>query len=195
MRLVALLFTLASIGGFLASPASAEKLVLQMLGESIFEGDLAAVNATEGTHLKFGKLGVNPTDFACFRMPLIDPNTKLSLGTGVDCLRFDNTDNFPVQIGVTAISFFSTPTGTLVNMGATSLGQFLAGFGQGNVLGDGTGVQVTHMTGSVPGANPDTIVGGTGVFDNAKGFARVSGAVNAVTPTPNFNCLWVVTLD
>lgn len=194
MRLVAALLTLASIGSFLASPASAERLVLQMLGESTLEGNLADIDATEGTDLLGpGGLKVDPDDFACFRMPLIDPESGTALGTGVDCLRFDDDSNAPTQIGVTAISFFSMPGGTLVNMGKTSLGAFIPGFGDGRVNGDGTGPKVTHMTGSIPGPSKNSLIGGTGEFADAKGFARVSGAVNA-EGTPFFNCLWRVYL-
>lgn len=195
MKRVLMILAALTLGAFLSVPAKAERLLLQMIGPSTDAGNLADMDAEQGTNLLGpGGLGVDPTEFACFRMKLVNPQTKIEIGEGVDCLRFDNTDNFPIQVGVTAVSFFIMPGGTLVNMGATSLGLFLPGFGDGNVGGDGGGVQVTHMTGSIPGANPDSIVGGTGRFAKASGFARVSGAVNAVLALPHFNCMWDVKL-
>jgi hypothetical protein len=172
-----------------ASGANADTLVAQMLGQSEAVGSAYDVDAREGTDINFARWQDDPTDFACFEMPLIDPSSGTQIGTGVDCLRFDDTAFFPDQIGVTAYSFFVTPGGTLVNRGKTSLRALIPDFG------DGGAPQRTHATGSIPSPSDKTLVAGTGLFDKAKGRARVSGAVNPSLATPFFDCLWKIEVD
>jgi hypothetical protein len=173
----------------LATMASAQTFVVQMLGQSVSVGDAAAMDAREGTNINFQKWQDDPADFACFEIPLIDMSSGVQLGTGVDCLRFDDTMFMPDQIGVTAYSFFVTPGGTLVNRGMTSLRALIPGFGDGGLP------QRTHATGSIPNPSAQTLVAGTRRFHKAKGRARVSGAVNPGLATPFFDCLWKIELD
>lgn len=190
-KTIVALCALALVSG-ITVPAHAGKLVLKMLGASTHIGDLAAVDAAEQTGLNFAQLGVDPADFACFKMPLLNPSSDTQIGHGVDCLRFDDLSQEPTQIGLTAVSFFIMPGGVLVNMGATSLGAFLPGFGNGDIDIGGDVVPVTHATGSIPSVGAKSIVGGTGEFAGAKGVARVSGAVSVIPATPAFNCMWEV---
>jgi len=172
-----------------ANVTSAETLVVQMLGQSTAVGDAADLDAREGTNINFKRFQDDPGDFACFEIPLVDMRSGVQLGTGVDCLRFDDTVYAPDQIGVTAYSFFVTPGGTLVNRGATSIRALIPGFG------DGGSPQRTHATGSISSSSDKSLVAGTGLFDKAKGRARVSGAVNPGLATPFFDCLWKIELD
>ena len=184
-----LIFKLA-LSCLVASGATAETLVVQMLGQSEFIGDAAAVDAREGTNINFTRWQDDPAEFGCFEMPLIDMRSGVQLGTGVDCLRFDDTAYAPDQIGVTAFSFFVTPGGTLVNRGKTSIRALIPGFG------DGGSPQRTHATGSIPSPTGKSLVAGTGLFDKAKGRGRVSGAVSPfLAETPFFDCLWRIELD
>jgi hypothetical protein len=175
---------------FLGAGANAETWVVQMLGSSEVVGTLADIDAREGTNIDLpGDAGTN---FTCFEVPLLDPNTGIQIGSGVDCLRFDDGTAPPEdEIRLTAYSFFVTPGGTLVNSGTTSVRAFVDGFGNG-----GAPFPRSHLTGSVPDSNAQTFVGGTRRFDRTRGRARVSGAVDLVTgPTPFFDCLWVIELD
>ena len=66
-------------------------------------------------------------DFFCEKMPLLDPATKLRVGSGIDCL-------YLIPGGVVAVSFFVLPGGSLVNAGLTSLGAFTLGIGDNPVI-------------------------------------------------------------
>jgi len=181
---IAALFCVVVVGN-----VSAETWVIQMLGQSEAVGTAFDIDEREGTGIDFKAWGDSPGDFACFEMPLLSPTTQVQVGTGVDCLRFDDVAFFPDQIGVTAYSFFVTPGGTLVNRGATSLRALIPGFG------DGGAPQRTHATGSIPNPAAQTFVAGTRRFVRKQGRARVSGAVNPTFATPFFDCMWVIELD
>lgn len=218
IRMIGLCLTLAlmMVG---ATAAHAEKLLLQMVGPSEIVGDLNDVDIALGTGLNMGALqgefgqGANPgagnfgTDFICFEMDLHDLTTGDVVGRGTDCLRFEDLSGLDnviegATLGVVAISFFDFGDGNvIVNKGLTTLQPFVSGLGDGLSGGDGTnGGTVTHLTGSIPGPKSD-LAGGTGDYAGVKGFARVSGAVNAGTidpPTgtgPEFNCLWEVNIE
>lgn len=170
-----------------------ENLVARMVGQSVSVGTAADIDTREGTNIDFAGAGHDPLDFACFEMPLVNPTTGVEIGTGVDCLRFDNTDNFPIQIGVAVYTFFVTPEGTLVNHGNTTLGALIDGFGNG-----GGDTKPTHATGSIPTPATLSLVAGTGEFSARQGRARVSGAVNPDgdgAANPYFDCLWIIELD
>jgi hypothetical protein len=169
--------------------AYAKTLAFQMLGQSEFVGNAADIDKREGTKINFSRRRDDPYDFACFEMPLYDMGSGVQIGTGIDCLRFDDDAYAPDQIGVTAYSFFVTPGGTLVNRGKTSLRALIPGFG------DGGSPQRTHATGSIPSPGDSSLVAGTRRFGKAEGQARVSGAVNPTLATPFFDCLWKIELQ
>lgn len=194
MKKIVMAATVIAAGMALAAPAKAEHLLLQMLGESeLLPNGLDDANDIAGTDVSEDDIEAQlQTDLGafigCFAVPLLDPATKVELGTGIDCLYTDLVETAVVL----AVSFFEMPGGSLVNAGRTSLGGFTAGFGDGPV--DGVdGPPVTHMTGSVPGphevAENRSIIAGTGQFDGVVGTARVSGAVALLEPIW-FNCLW-----
>jgi hypothetical protein len=143
---------------------------------------------------------LDPTDiadnFLCFEMPLLDPSTKVQVGTGIDCLDFGTDAPGDDQATVIAYSFFSTPGGTLLNRGLTSVRAFVPGVGDGGE-DEGMTRRRTHMTGSIPDPNAaPSLVGGTKRFKNKVGSARVSGAVDLDGPgLPLFDCMWVIDFD
>ncbi|MGK0170173.1 MAG: hypothetical protein ACI9W2_001897 [Gammaproteobacteria bacterium] len=193
-------------------PAQAMDRVVQMLGVSEIVGNVGDIDIREGTGIDFAALHVDPTTFTCFEMPLVDAATNDQIGTGVDCLRWDDpglifggdpamTDGITVTdntMTVSVISFFVMRGGTLVNFGTTSIQPFVAGFGDGN--NPQNNAQVTHLTGSIP-TGDTSLIAGTGKFSRKSGFARVSGAVSTSTINlgtltgPTFDCLWEITLD
>lgn len=202
MNKTLLFATAVTVGLAMTAPAKADRILLQMLGEAAFVGDLNAANAEAGTNVTeadvFGATGltIDPTGFDCFRMPLLDPATKLHLGSGIDCLHL-------IGGGVAAVSFFIFHDGSLANAGLTSLGAFTIDVGDNPVVpGDPASPSPLLMTGSIPNLTSDSIVAATGRFDGYVGTGRVSGAIFpgplANDPDfPNFwfNCLWEINLQ
>jgi hypothetical protein len=191
IKYFAFLLSFLVIGGAQAmgKHESGQTFVIQMLGQSVSVGDVGQIDEREGTSINFDKWEDYPGDFSCFEMPLINPNAGIQIGTGIDCLRFDDTSMAPDKILVTAYSFFVTPGGTLVNRGTTSIRALEPGWG------DGGDPQRTHATGSIPDPKAKTLIAGTGMFKKAKGRARVSGAVNPNFATPFFDCLWKIEVE
>jgi hypothetical protein len=148
----------------------------------------------------------DPSNFACFEGDLVDFRTNRVVGIGVDCLwvtgapadpspgvaTIDDGEGNQIAISpqIDAVTFFFLPGGHLVSDGLTTVRPFFVG------IGDGDG-QVTHLTGSVPGATP-TIVAGSGRFlrmvDRAS--VRLSGAVNTsklfTEGKIDFRCIFVI---
>jgi hypothetical protein len=188
----------------MSTPAEADRLLVQMLGEAEDIGGLADANLVAGTDIDeadvLNETGVDlPADPAaflgCHQMPLLDMATKVQLGYGIDCLYAVAGGN-----GVAAVSFFILPGGSIVNAGLTSLGVFTPGVGDGPVVpGDGGSPSPVLMTGSIPDLTVNSIVTGTGQFASSAGTGRVSGSV---FPGPLvdgsdfwFNCLWELNIE
>lgn len=156
--------------------AEARTFVVQFLGPS---------EITHEFDEALKRMDLDPAEFTCFKMPLVDPESKLTLGKGTDCLKFDQITPKPA-LAVDAVSFFIFPQGKIVAKGRTSLQPFVPGFGNG-----GTPPR-THITGSIP-SEPN--LRGTRAFRRIKGTARVSGAValeGTENGNPFFDCLWVL---
>jgi hypothetical protein len=164
--------------------ANARTLVVQMLGDATFEGDLPTVwNNVFGSN---DDLPGDNSGFDCFSVDLVDPATGMQIGTGIDCLRDLAADPGPA---VTAVSLFVTPGGILVNRGQTSLGLFSSGIGD-------AGGALNVMTGSIPTDTTSSLIFGTKQFQSASGRARVSGAARVgVAGVEAFNCLWQIDLE
>lgn len=197
------LFVSVAFCCFAAATSYAQTLTVQFLGPSQIVGTAADVDLREGTNISFGALGVDGTDFICFEVPMVDTSTDVGIGSGVDCLRFDDANGMNVTentLTVAVFTFFIFPGGTVVHFGATTIQPFVSGFGDGFIGGNPDNHQVTHLTGAIP-SGADSIMAVTGRFSRRSGHARVSGAVS-VTPLdpennigPSFDCLWEVTLD
>jgi hypothetical protein len=166
--------------------------VLQFLGQAtpVAMGDVL-------TDEQINQLGVDPADYTCFQMPMLDPATGDQIGLGTDCLIFNDIpgrvvsqrglqrgrafQNLAGDVAVNAISVFSFTDGdVVVTGGTTSVRPFLEGFGNG-----GTPIR-THITGSIPTPGED---GGSRA--GRSGNARVSGALTVDDNGIFFDCLWV----
>jgi len=179
------------------TPAKADRILLQFLGEATNIGDLQDANNVAGTTVTEADveaatgedLPVDPEAFlGCHQLPLLDPATKVVLGTGIDCL-------YGITGGVVAVSFFVLPGGSLVNAGLTSLGSFTAGVGDNGVVpGDSNSPPPILITGSIPNLTNDSIIAATGDFAGLVGTGRVSGAVGN-DGNFWFNCLWELNLQ
>jgi len=122
----------------------------------------------------------------CFEADLIYVPTGRVIGTGIDCLsKVQMVDGGLALVG-TAIFDFGY-LGTLTTQGKTSV--------QPKTHGSEPS---THITGAIPNAGANTIIGGTGIFKGVTGSVRLSGAVNMGNIDKNeitFDCLFVVDLD
>jgi hypothetical protein len=171
--------------------------VLQFLGQSI---PVAMSDVLTGDQIE--QIGVNPDDYACFQMDMLDPVTGDDLGSGTDCLIFNDIPNRVVKgrglekgrafeglagdVAVDALSIFSFDNGdVLVTAGKTSVRPLLQGFGDGGIP------QRTHITGSIPTPGENSVLLATGTREGRSGNARVSGALRADENGLFFDCLWV----
>jgi hypothetical protein len=200
MRKVAAVVVALGVGVSSSTSAHAATLLVHMLGPSTAIGNLCDVDAREGTNIDFTALpaAVPPTfpvgegcaAFVCFEIPLVNPKSGSSLGTGVECIRFeDGTTPSPTASSrVTAVTFFVFRTGTLVNATKTTIEPFADGFGNGG------NPPRTHLVGSIPDPDAETIIAGTGRFRRSTGRARVSGAVQ-IAESVFFDCLWKIERD
>ena len=124
----------------------------------------------------------------CFSgLEMVEMASGTVIGTATDCLS-DVTD---VGEGMSVIgtTTFEFAGGTLVTRAPTSVRPTTIG-SPGR----------THITGSIPGADENTVLSGTGDFEGASGRTRLSGAVT-MNPLDDdqmeitFDCLFVLSLD
>ena len=170
--------------------------VLQFLGQSVGV-DMDEV-LTVG---QIEELGVNPDEYACFQMPMLDPSSGDQIGMGTDCLIFNAIPGRVVSakglqngkafeklagdVAVAALSIFSFENGdVVVTSGTTSVRPLLEGFG------DGGTPKRTHITGSIPTPGGNGYLLSTGTREGRNGNARVSGSLT-VGDGIFFDCLWI----
>jgi hypothetical protein len=171
--------------------------VLQFLGQS----SPVAMN-TVLTDVQIDGLGVNPDDYACFQMLMLDPSTGNRMGLGTDCLIFNAIpgrvvsakglqkgkafESLAGDVAVDALSVFSFQNGDIVvTSGTTSVRPLLDGFG------DGGTPQRTHITGSIPTPGENGFLLSTGTRVGRHGNVRVSGSLTVGDNGIFFDCLWV----
>ncbi len=198
MKTTLLIATAVTVGLAMTAPAKADRILLQMLGQATSIGNLddasfiAEIDVDIADVNDVIDMNTSAADYACFEMPLLDPDTKVQLGTGIDCLFFLGPD--PTD-GVAAVSFFNLPGGSIVNAGLTSLGLFVGGVGDNPIVpGDPSSPNPVVMTGSIPNLTNDSIVAANGDFNGYVGTGRVSGAV-APGDEFWFNCMWEINLQ
>ena len=86
MNKTMIIATAVAVGLAMATPAKADRILLQMLGEADSIGNLNDANAVAGTDVTSDDVydvtgfNIEPEEFLCLMMPLLDPSTKVQLG-------------------------------------------------------------------------------------------------------------------
>ena len=127
----------------------------------------------------------------CFDVQVVDARNNQILGKGTDCLSMVT----PTGTGVALVgtSYFHLPGGSLITRGKTSVQPVL------HPTVTPRGLTVTHVTGAASDKN--SVIGGTGRFENTSGKVRLSGMVSMANFAGNvgdpivFDCLFVVDLE
>lgn len=107
------------------------------------------------------------------------------MGTGTDCLSVAGPDDCGgLQVTATTVFQFD-PDNSLTATGETSV--------QPTTFGS---PDATHITGAIPSTGEENIEDGTGIYADATGAVRLSGAVNMANleskGEATFDCLWVM---
>ena len=124
----------------------------------------------------------------CFDINLEDVQTGKIIGTATDCLSdITSVGDGLSLVGTTTFNF--NDGNQLTSRGITTV----------QPVTDGS-PNMTHITGSIPDVNDNSILSGTGKFYDASGPVRLSGAVNMVSQDDGslqitFDCLFVIDLD
>ncbi len=127
----------------------------------------------------------------CFDVDVVDPQSGSVIGTGSDCLDLATITPIGDDGGFTLLNrqFFHLPGGHLVTELTTTTIQPVGAGSPG----------VTHVTGFVPAAGTNQILGGTGRFRNASGRVRLNGDVDmSLFDSDNiitFDCIFRVDFD
>ena len=130
-------------------------------------------------------------DVVCQDVDMVDLHSNKVIATSTDCFSDVEPDSGG-GAGFTGTSFLNFPDGTIISQG---------GFTAQPVLRETTtidGVTITAITGEA--AEGNTIIGGTGKYENSTGNVRVSGLINgeeyAFMPgdTMYFDCIFEIQL-
>ncbi len=144
------------------------KLVGRAIGEQREVPDFNGDGVTTGT---------------CFDLQLIDASNNKVVGTATDCL--SNVQQNPdgsIALTGTAFFNFNDGTGSLISRGLTTVQPTTHG-----------SPGITHITGAIPTADSNDIIGGTGDYKGAKGNVRLSGAVTMHGPNEiTFSCVFII---
>lgn len=132
--------------------------------------------------------GTGTDEGLCFDGALIDLKTGRIIGTATDCLA-DISGDPASGMSLVGTTIFNLPGGSVVSRGNTTVQP---------ILTDPSGTPITHITGAVPNPGENSIIGGTGRYQNATGSVRLSGAVNLSELGDGiitFDCVFVIRLD
>lgn len=140
--------------------------------------------------------GDDPMPGMCFDLDVIDLKSNKIIGTGTDCMsnvEMDENGNVAL-IGTT---FFYLPGGKLITRGAITVQPVPEDFS----LVSADGHPYSHITGSSSTSEQNSIISGTGKYENSAGRVRLSGMVDMTEFTMNegdpltFSCLFVLDLN
>lgn len=124
----------------------------------------------------------------CFDVNLQDIKTGNIIGTATDCLSdITSVGDGLALVGTTTFNF--NDGNQLTSRGITTVQPVTNG-----------SASVTHITGSIPDIDENSILSGTGKFYNTSGTVRLSGAVNMAPQADDtlqitFDCLFVIDLE
>jgi hypothetical protein len=214
--LIAGIVTLAA-----AIPAQADMAVefgrgSELIAPLNIDEDTTGVSKRQTVVIEFFSKDVDRdlAEFVCYEAELRDLKTRRIVGYGIDCLGISPVLSEPlmgdlgdehVTMGtpmgdkalspqIDAVTFFFFPAGHIVVDGLTTVRPVFDGVGSGGP--GGPFGDITHITGSIPGA-ASNIVDGSRRFTKlvGKGKVRLSGAVNTdsffATGEIAFSCIFV----
>ena len=127
-------------------------------------------------------------DALCFPdLQMVEVKSGLVIGTARDCL--SNINTVGDGMAITGTTFFNFTEGeSLISRGETSVQPTTTG-----------SPNFTHITGAIPTAGSNQVIGGTEQYQNASGTVRLSGAVNLSLLESDgqitFDCLFEITLE
>ncbi|HSG32035.1 MAG TPA: hypothetical protein VLB82_10870 [Thermodesulfobacteriota bacterium] len=157
--------------------SNAQAIVVQFLGTSDVSVQMID---TDGD-------GENDVESNCYENDLVDPTSGEVVGTGLDCLR-DIVANEDGSVTLISNIFFDFDGFGLISSEGTTTVQPL-------LTQSALDAGLTNGTGSF--SDEDTIMFGTGVFEDATGNVRLSGLVD-LSSFPNeafFNCVFEIAVD
>jgi hypothetical protein len=140
--------------------------------------------------------GDDPMPAMCFDLDVIDLKRNKIIGTGTDCMSnvaMDENGN----VALIGTSYFYLPGGKLITRGAVTVQPVPEDFS----LVSADGHPYSHITGSASTSEQNSIIGGTGKYENSTGRVRLSGMVDMTEFTMNegdpltFSCLFVLDIN
>jgi hypothetical protein len=140
--------------------------------------------------------GDDPMEAMCFELDVIDMKSNEIIGSGTDCM--SNVEmKEDGNVALVGTTYFYLPEGQLIARGAITVQPVPEDFN----LVSANGHPYSHITGSANTSDHNSIIGGTGKFENSSGRMRLSGMVDMTQFTMTeddpitFSCLFVVDLD
>lgn len=121
----------------------------------------------------------------CFDIQMVDPTSGRVLGTATDCIM--DIQEVGDGLSMSSVTMFHFASGSVISIGEVTV--------QPTTIGS---PNITHITGSIPTGDTNSIVAGTGAFRHASGPVRVSGAVDLSRfgdGIITFDCLFVLNFD
>lgn len=140
--------------------------------------------------------GDGPMDAMCFELDVVDLKSNEIIGSGTDCM--SNVEmKEDGNVALVGTTFFYLPEGKLITRGDITVQPVPEDFS----LVSADGHPYSHITGSANTSDHNSIIGGSGKFENSSGRVRLSGMVDMTQFTMTeddpitFSCLFVVDLD
>lgn len=135
--------------------------------------------------------GKGEMDAMCFDTQMVSSPGNVPFGSAVDCLSevMVNDAGVVTLIGTT---YFNLPKGTIIGRGFLTVSPIAPG------TKTISGMKVTHITGGASKGRK-SIIGGTGIYEGARGNVRLSGMVNMSKfqgkrgDPVGFSCLFEIT--
>ena len=135
--------------------------------------------------------GEGEMDAMCFDTQMLSNPGNIPIGSAVDCLSEVKVNDAGV-VTLIGTTYFNLPKGTIIGRGNLTVSPIEPG------TQTVSGMKVTHITGG-SSKGRKSIIGGTGIYEGAKGNVRLSGMVNMSKfqgkhgDPMGFSCLFEIT--
>eukprot|EP01084_Bolivina_argentea_P199714 341683_1 len=134
-----------------------------------------------------------PVEAWCFENDIIRVETNQKIGKGKDCIIITESDDECGTIQVISTTTFDQGDGHfIISRGISTI----------QPTTDGSTIGFTHITGATPQKIDNSVLFGSGKFENSEGTVRLAGSVNMENFNPNvpegeikFDCLFVLDLQ